>query len=73
VVILKAKDRLVGHEVLAVNAENLNLQQDDIDPVVHIMSHYPGYTHIKTLQTGLSFGEIALKLDIARSSTVVAA
>lgn len=72
VVVLKSKDKLVGYETVSEEQKEHGHGESE-NPVSHIKSRYMSQMHIKTLYSGQSFGEVSLKLEVSRTSTVVAA
>ncbi|CAD8200788.1 unnamed protein product [Paramecium pentaurelia] len=71
VVVMKPKEKMVGSNKLDYNENSKPVKRTDQDPY-GLNSVFPDYIILKILFQGDSFGEAAIKLDTARSSTVYA-
>ncbi|CAD8202259.1 unnamed protein product [Paramecium octaurelia] len=73
VVVMKPKEKMVGSNKLDYqeNSQSKLIKRTDQDPY-GLNSVFPDYIILKVLFQGDSFGEAAIKLDTARSSTVYA-
>ncbi|KAM3136160.1 hypothetical protein pb186bvf_011782 [Paramecium bursaria] len=70
-VVLKPREKMVGSQALEDQLQSVQLKKTENDPL-GVKSAFPDYIVLKILKGGEAFGEGSIKLDIPRSSTVIA-